>query len=552
MFSVRRLRSGVAGFRYTALISVDVISRGRGGHDLSVCGNIEKHPGMSNENYAPTNKVRKRSHSKKKGAPCSRFGASRETKKQKIAEKPHIASRNHFSNNRKIDLIAHFDKIRPEHTTQVAALRAFCVNNPSVPYRTMQGILRRRLSTEAACATGRTEGRATRSVQWLQKQQRGRFDAAENDLFVLFVEARLRGEQVVVMWFSAKMLEILKERKPAGWEAFTASEGWRQNFFERFNLVMRETTNIKTLTVAERLPAVFKFYKYFQSVCSRKPHVCEKYGRFPLDVRLHIDEVPFELGGVLSKTAEIRGAKRVHVAHPVFRIESRQASMMLNFGADGTIGTVAICLPRTPNSKGVQDKHFKTPHDLVDPRQPLTPAGRKEFAQLRAAYPNVLIYCQPKSYFDDRTFGAYMQDCLRALPKKPHVIIMDNAGGHVTDEVRRECAEKKVELVFTPANCTDICAVTDAGLGKSVKAIVKNKFRDHFRTHLSAWRDGDVTAQMRRQLATQWFSEAIEEFRISGRQQIVRAHQRCGSGLCCDGSENNLIGIEGYEGEIKV
>ena len=97
-----------------------------------------------------------------------------------------------------------------------------------------------------------------------------------------------------------------------------------------------------------------------------------------------------------------------------------------------------------------------------------------------------------------------------------------------------------------------MCAVTDDGLGRSVKWLMKKKFREHFQQHSSAWSGGKVTSADRRKLIVQKFDEAITEFHRTGKEQIMRAHQRCGSGLLIDGSENAKIKISGYEGDIVL
>ncbi len=260
--------------------------------------------------------------------------------------------------------------------------------------------------------------------------------------------------------------------------------------------------------------------------------------------------MPFELGGVLDKTVELKGAKRVHVVHPKVRLEVRQASIMMCTFADGRMGQCALCLERTPQQLGKQDPLLKTKKELVNPRMPLTPKAQDEFKELRHEFPNILLYCQPRSYFDVRTFAAYFDDMLESLPRGPHVIVMDNAEGHFSEHVKAASEKRKVRLVSTPANCTDLCAATDAGLGRSLKLLMKKKFRDHFLANMTAWRTGQVSLADRRYLATKWCSESVDEFGRDGQQAIHNAHVRCGMGLRCDGSENHLVKIDGYDGKI--
>ena len=248
----------------------------------------------------------------------------------------------------------------PTHTLKLSPCSI--QTTPAVPSNTLRGWLRRRTKIQATVDASTSEKKSTRSLQWLQQQQQGRFDEEEQLLFADILAASLRGDLVTVPWIQGSMLCLLKERKPVGWINFKASQGWRQKFFERFDLVFRATTNTKQYTVEERLPAVIKFYKYFQKVCLDGVHVSKIYGVYPLEVRLHVDEVPFELGGVLDKTITVKGTKRVQVCNPLARIDVRQGSLMLSFFADGRIGPVGLCVTRTPTTIGGQDPLLKTKH----------------------------------------------------------------------------------------------------------------------------------------------------------------------------------------------
>ena len=55
----------------------------------------------------------------------------------------------------------------------------------------------------------------------------------------------------------------------------------------------------------------------------------------------------------------------------------------------------------------------------------------------------------------------------------------------------------------------------------------------------------------RRELHMKWLSEAVAEFGVTGKQQIINAHVRCGTGLRFNGSENHLVKIDGYNGKIE-
>ena len=71
----------------------------------------------------------------------------------------------------------------------------------------------------------------------------------------------------------------------------------------------------------------------------------------------------------------------------------------------------------------------------------------------------------------------------------------DNLGGQTHPDFR-EYARKSANtlLVYTPEDCTDLCAVTDAGLGREIKRRMKEMFEDHFDENCDQWEDGGITA----------------------------------------------------------
>ena len=133
--------------------------------------------------------------------------------------------------------------------------------------------------------------------------------------------------------------------------------------------------------------------------------------------RTHLDEVPFELGGVLKRTAAVRGDRRVQVKSPKIKIEARSASLMLS--SAGRVGPIAVCIAATPSTNAV---------GVRQPRTPKMKKIREQLDALRSAHPTILLYCQRKAYFDNVTFEAFMEDLLPEFNQQPCVIVMDNLG----------------------------------------------------------------------------------------------------------------------------
>ena len=81
---------------------------------------------------------------------------------------------------------------------------------------------------------------------------------------------------------------------------------------------------------------------------------------------------------------------------------------------------------------------------------------------------------------------------------------MDNLTGQLKPDFRDILKrEGNAFILYTPANCTDVVAVTDAGLGRSVKMLVRKRFKSHFSDNLSDWTEGKVTATQRGRLYCQ-------------------------------------------------
>ena len=126
---------------------------------------------------------------------------------------------------------------------------------------------------------------------------------------------------------------------------------------------------------------------------------------------------------------------------------------------------------------------------------------------------------------------------------------MDNLGSQCQPEfkeyIRKEC---NTLIVYTPNNCTDLCAVTDAGIGKVIKDRMRKKYDADFESRTSEWTDKRIPTRELRVLYANWLSEAWKEFlEEGGDDQIKKAFQRCGMLNAQDGSEDHLIRVPGIK-----
>ena len=137
---------------------------------------------------------------------------------------------------------------------------------------------------------------------------------------------------------------------------------------------------------------------------------------------------------------------------------------------------------------------------------------------MRAEFPDILFYVQKSAWFDNVTCDAWLDGILLGFSKSgPHLLCLDNLGGHVSTSFRNIAWKNspRVHLVYTPADCTDACAVTDDGLRLDIKRDIRKKFLLHFQSHIEDWQGKNglsITASDRRHLYSGWLSESIKSF----------------------------------------
>eukprot|EP00479_Gromia_sphaerica_P013267 TRINITY_DN7328_c0_g1_i1.p2 TRINITY_DN7328_c0_g1~~TRINITY_DN7328_c0_g1_i1.p2 ORF type:complete len:120 (-),score=18.40 TRINITY_DN7328_c0_g1_i1:350-709(-) len=115
--------------------------------------------------------------------------------------------------------------------------------------------------------------------------------------------------------------------------------------------------------------------------------------------------------------------------------------------------------------------------------------------------------------------------------------------------------EKGILLVYTPENCTDLVAVTDAGPGNEIKRRMVKMYRNDLESspeRLDQWMNGKVTTSERRILMTKWLGQSWDDFTENHQDRITKAFKQCGMYNAIDGSENHLIKIPRYDKEYKI
>ncbi len=363
-------------------------------------------------------------------------------------------------------------------------------------------------AASAACAKKFVSGRC------IEQHGAAWFPDAEGVVFTEFKAAREAGLKCDGLWFQVRMRAALQSQFPDGSaDDFRAGEGWRAGFYKRFGLSTRVATNIMPLSVKERVPMCLSFYAVIQRECAAGGGMNADWGRFKPHHRFNADEVPVEFRGSLTRTAEMRGAKRVWLKHPKHKVENRECTMVTLVCAGSALPFGCMVLRAAPKRLDV---------DTVDPCRAANGPTQHIVELLRSKYPNVDIYCQHNGYMDAVTFLTWFK--LTFLPSAgniPALLVLDNLTAHGTPEMREFAAFHNVLLLFTPPNTTDMVQPVDIGIGHAIKGRMKRKFAEHFSVHSDQWQRDEIKPVHRKKLYVRWLSEATREFYADGGQDIV-------------------------------
>ena len=162
---------------------------------------------------------------------------------------------------------------------------------------------------------------------------------------------------------------------------------------------------------------------------------------------------PLEFGRS-ETTYEKRGSKRVHIKKLKVDMTRRHASLQLCFSAEPTQRVRSgVCFRAKPAVKA---------DGSVDP-------SRSQHANLetdlrQVPTDKVDMNFQPKAWFDTATSlqftNNFRSQCRSANQEK--LLGLDNLNSQCAPQFIHTMRKVKVQLIYTPADCTDLCAVTNA------------------------------------------------------------------------------------------
>ncbi len=191
----------------------------------------------------------------------------------------------------------------------------------------------------------------------------------------------------------------------------------------------------------------------------------------------------------------------------------------------------------------------------------------------RAAYhPKVDVQFQAKAWLDKATSVGWVQKTLkehiesrnatRELPMK-FLLLMDNIYHQRTKKYVDEVKALGGECAYGPENKTEGWQPIDAGhVASCVKELAKATFSDWMdkastadpsETNWRRWDTGKVNCSEKRIMMTWIFGQAWERFTSDKYLSFrVKAFATCGSLLTIDGSGDNLVKVQGWEGSLDL
>ena len=128
------------------------------------------------------------------------------------------------------------------------------------------------------------------------------------------------------------------------------------------------------------------------------------------------------------------------------------------------------------------------------------------------------------------------------------ILFADNLYGQTTEDFKRMLKECNTLLWPLPPKCTDEVQSVDAGYGRLFKFLV-GKSPDAWLLNgdnVERWESNKLTASDRRVLITQWVGGAAKQIDSDIRYRR-RLFEKTGLEMTVDGSDDNLINLEGIE-----
>ena len=238
--------------------------------------------------------------------------------------------------------------------------------------------------------------------------------------------------------------------------------------------------------------------------------------------------LPFVNG--LTTTWADKGSKRVRIFQPSSGSEKRQCILQLCFGRGERVYKPAVIFRGT--GKRINAVEKATWHKGVE------------------------VYWQACAWTDSAFCNSWAGNTYRkgvggssiAAPEEQSILFADNLYGQTTEDFKRVWKECNTLLWLLPPKCTDEVQPVDAGYGRLFK-VLAGKSLDAWLLNgdnVERWESNKLTASDRRVLITQWVGEAAKQIDSDIRYRR-RLFEKTGLAMTADGSDDNLINLEGVE-----
>ena len=268
----------------------------------------------------------------------------------------------------------------------------------------------------------------------------------------------------------------------------------------------------------------------------------EKYGYYPGTRRFHYDQVPLEFSQYGKRSYNPKGAGSCWIAGSKVDLSKRFATLNLFFCAEA---------PQTVRP-GIIFRLKPTPGDVT------LPVDSRIKKEMKLYDDRVFVQYDAKAYASEDVCLSVLDHFEDEMPLAllgPVMLGLDNWECQNSDTFHQKADKMGISLVYTPENCTDLVAVTDAGPGNEIKRRMVALYKKDLESspeRLNMWKNGKVSASERRILYTKWLGESWEDFTQNHQDQITKAFKRCGMFNAIDGSENHLIKIPRYHGQYEI
>jgi hypothetical protein len=258
------------------------------------------------------------------------------------------------------------------------------------------------------------------------------------------------------------------------------------------------------------------------------------YGRLVPDRLYSCDQMPlpFDVSG--SRTLNPRG-EAVQLSGPKQSgLRKRQATIQVTFRAEGDQN-----IPPALIFRGLGN---------MKPQEQLIFEGLA-----RGGF--VDIYWQPKAWADEVVMLMWLETFLERTSAQRATgevtLGMDSHGAQKTTKFRERASAQQVELIYSPADCTDAVAPPDHHLQNALKLEIRKQYEKCMEGDDPAWsldvdvRDGTMAMRRRVYMAI-WVARAWAILRL--RQDYIRtAFVETGWLLRMDDTDKHLVKIAGLE-----